>query len=106
MRTHRFEPGLSIKCRINSCSEKYTNYESFRSHVYCKHEEVLNIHKDTHNHGSQEDEHIIEIPLAKDGPSDGESLDEDESFYGDKMEEQMTDGDTELKHSAAIYVPT
>ena len=67
-RTHRFEPGLSIKCGINSCSEKYTNYESFRSHVYRKHEEVLNICKDTHNHGSREDEHIIEIPLAKDGP--------------------------------------
>lgn len=31
-------------------------------------------------------------------------MDEDESFYEDKMEEQMTDGDTELKHSAAMFL--
>ena len=42
MKTHRFDPNLSIKCGINSCSERYKNYESFRSHVYRKHKEVIN----------------------------------------------------------------
>lgn len=39
--THRFDSGLFIKCGINSCPENYKNFESFRSHVYRKHREVL-----------------------------------------------------------------
>ena len=41
MRTHRNDPNLSLICGINSCPEEYTVYESFRSHVYRKHREVL-----------------------------------------------------------------
>ncbi len=41
MGTHRFDPELSIRCGINYCTESYKNFESFRSHVYCKHWEVL-----------------------------------------------------------------
>ena len=41
MGTHRFDAGLSIRCGINSCTEQYKNFESFRSHVYRKHREVL-----------------------------------------------------------------
>ena len=41
MGNHRFDPGLSIPCGIDSCPEVYKNYESFRSHVYRKHREVL-----------------------------------------------------------------
>lgn len=41
MGVHRFDPGLSIRCGINSCTEQYTNFESFRSHIYRKHREVL-----------------------------------------------------------------
>lgn len=29
MKTHRFDPNLFIKRGINSCPEKYTNYELF-----------------------------------------------------------------------------
>lgn len=38
---HRYDPGLSIKCGIMSCPGVYTNFESFRSHVYRKHREEL-----------------------------------------------------------------
>lgn len=41
MGTHRFDCGLLIRCGINSCAEKYKNFESFRSHVYRKHREAL-----------------------------------------------------------------
>ena len=41
MGAHRFDAGLSIRCGINSCTEQYTNLESFRSHIYRKHREVL-----------------------------------------------------------------
>lgn len=38
---HRFDHGLIIRCGIGRCPQTYTNYESFRSHVYRKHREVL-----------------------------------------------------------------
>lgn len=38
---HRFDPGLVIRCGIEHCPQTYTNYESFRSHVYRKHRVVL-----------------------------------------------------------------
>ena len=39
--THYFDPNLTIRCGIESCAEVYKNYESFQSHVYRKHREVL-----------------------------------------------------------------
>lgn len=39
--THRFDPGFSIACGLKSCPATYTNYESFRSHVYRKHRDEL-----------------------------------------------------------------
>ena len=41
MGNHRQDPGLFIRCGINSCTEQYKNFESFRSHVYRKHRETL-----------------------------------------------------------------
>ena len=41
MGNHCFDAGLCIRCGINSCTEQYRNFESFRSHVYRKHREVL-----------------------------------------------------------------
>lgn len=41
MGTHRFDSHLFIRCGINSCTEQYRKFESFRSHVYRKHREVL-----------------------------------------------------------------
>lgn len=38
---HRYDPGLSIRCGIDYCPQVYSNYESFRSHVYRKHREAL-----------------------------------------------------------------
>ena len=39
---HRYDPSLSIRCGINRCPQTYTNFESFRSHVYRKHRDVFN----------------------------------------------------------------
>ena len=39
--THRYDPGLSIRCGIRACPKVYTNFESFRSHVYRKHRDEL-----------------------------------------------------------------
>ena len=41
--SHRYDPGLSIRCGIRSCPETYANFESFRSHVYRKHRDVLHL---------------------------------------------------------------
>ena len=40
---HRYDPGLRIRCGIKSCPETYTNFESFRSHVYRKHRDELHL---------------------------------------------------------------
>lgn len=40
---HRHDPGLTIRCGIDRCPQRYTNYESFRSHVYRKHRSTLHI---------------------------------------------------------------
>ena len=41
--SHRYDPGLSIRCGIQSCPETYSKFESFRSHVYHKHRDVLHL---------------------------------------------------------------
>lgn len=38
---HRHDPSLHIRCGVDRCPQTYTNYESFRSHVYRKHRDVL-----------------------------------------------------------------
>lgn len=38
---HRYDPGLVIRCGLSRCPQTYSNYESFRSHVYRKHREML-----------------------------------------------------------------
>ena len=38
---HRYDPGLHIRCGINRCPQTYCNFESFRSHVYRKHQNEL-----------------------------------------------------------------
>lgn len=50
--SHRYDPGLSIRCGIRSCPETYTKFESFRSHVYRKHRDVL--HLDSRDNGPSE----------------------------------------------------
>ena len=43
----RYDPNLSIRCGIDGCPLSYTNFDSFRSHVYRKHRDVLK--PTTHN---------------------------------------------------------
>ena len=41
MSGHRYDPNLCIVCGIDSCNELYKNYDSYRSHVYRKHRQIL-----------------------------------------------------------------
>lgn len=38
---HRYDPSLVIRCGIDRCPQTYMNFESFRSHIYRKHRDVL-----------------------------------------------------------------
>lgn len=66
--THRYDPGLSIKCGIKSCPGVYTNFESFRSHVYRKHRDelfLLNVESSSIVDDSQQDDVInADDPMA------------------------------------------
>ena len=70
MGTHHFDAGLSIRCGINSCTEQYKNCESFRSHVYRKHREVLVT-------DSAQAETLVRGSLDKDSETNGDGWDED-----------------------------
>ena len=42
---HSFSPNFKIVCDLNpnfNCAATYVNYESFRSHVYKKHKDIVN----------------------------------------------------------------
>ena len=41
---HSFDPSFHIVCGLDGCPASYTNYESFRSHVYLNHKHILNLH--------------------------------------------------------------
>ena len=40
---HQHDPNLTIECGIEGCPQTYKNFESFRSHVYRKHRDVLHL---------------------------------------------------------------
>lgn len=48
---HRYDPGLHICCGIDHCPQTYSNYESFRSHVYRKHRNELHPPSSTNETG-------------------------------------------------------
>ena len=91
MGTHRFDPGLRIRCGINSCIEQYKNFESFRSHVYRKHRDVLVIHSASAEPltiGSLDQQH---------GEMDGECWEKD-------VEVELRTCNYDLKRSAALFL--
>ena len=72
---HRHDPGLVIRCGINHCPQTYSNYESFRSHVYRKHRDALHreanydIDTDGHTHDDEDEDADGYNDLAIDYPS-------------------------------------
>ena len=66
--TRRYDPGLSIRCGSQSCPETYTNFESFKSHVYRKHRDVLHLNSSSTQpeSGSQDPSTICDNPLDHD----------------------------------------
>ena len=94
MGNHRFDPGLSIVCGIDFCVEVYKNYESFRSHVYRKHREVLGSCESTQAEGSIPG--ISQIGDTESREAHNVALEEEETM--------MTDEDYDPKKSAALFL--
>ena len=65
---HRYDPGLSIKCGIKSCPGVFTNFESFRSHVYRKHREELFLPNGDDTRSTEDSQH--NGVLTSDNPGD------------------------------------
>lgn len=94
MGTHRYDPGLSIKCGINSCTETYKNFESFRSHIYRKHREaVVNITTNCITNTSQNQE---------DGQTEEGRRQTDNGSEGDEQETSM--GKNDQQRLAALFL--
>lgn len=92
MGTHRFDAALFIRCGINSCTEQYKNFESFRSHVYRKHREVLVSE-------STPIETLVSSSLDQvDSETDGDGGEEDVEI------EQRTQFNDDPKRSAALFL--
>ncbi len=91
MGTHRFDAGLSIQCGINSCTEKYKNFESFRSHVYRKHREAL-----------VPDPTRAEGPLSRRLDQEDREMDAEET--DGHAEEEETTCDHDPKRLAALFL--
>ena len=59
--SHRYDPGLRIRCGIKSCPETYTVFESFRSHVYRKHREELHLDPRETSHPGNGGEELLTV---------------------------------------------
>lgn len=68
---HRYDANLNIRCGINYCPQTYNNYESFRSHVYRKHRDVLVSHDSAIDTGEENATAIVNDEES------GESLNDD-----------------------------
>ena len=102
MRIHKFDPNLSLKCGINSCPEEYTVYESFRSHVYRKHRELL--YTDTTN--NEEDQHHEAQENVEEENVEEENVEEDhrDEYQEDEAQEDTNEIDINPKRMAASFL--
>ena len=83
---HRFDPGLVIRCGIERCPQTYTNYESFRSHVYRKHRTML---------------HAISTPSATEMD---ESSNPSDIITDEAVDDLITTGPPNLKDFGAKFL--
>ena len=98
MRSHRLDPNLSLKCGINSYTEEYTIYESFRSHVYRKHRDVLYPNTTDSDDDSEEIEDNGDDNNALEVTSD----DEDENIESGSS--QTTTSTSSAKRAASLFI--
>ena len=88
--THRYDPGLSIRCGIESCPEVYVNFESFRSHVYRKHRDA-----------------VYSCPSRSENESQDQRGDTQEEFLDDWSDDMFESGNEiadDIKTSAAKFL--
>ncbi len=96
MGNHRYDPGLSIRCGINSCTEMYKNFESFRSHVNRKHREALHVAHTPHTMSDDDD--------AQDNSQEDSASDEQLASIGDGENEDDQENSKEQKRLAALFL--
>ena len=92
MGNHRYDPGLSIRCGINSCTETYKKFESFRSHVNRKHREALV--RTAHTMNTDDD-------AQEDGASDEHVEESDADWEKDDDDQESSE---EQKRLAALFL--
>lgn len=93
MSNHRFDPGLIIRCGINSCPETYRKFESFRSHIYRKHREVLG------PDGAEDEDHVSRS-ISVEHEAEGEQT----SATNSDDDAETTEHDNPAKRSAALFL--
>ena len=99
--THAGDPNLSIVCPVPGCPREspYSNYESFRSHVYRKHREVLDsgLSRSNVEGGRKDPEDISE------GSGDEDSIERGNSDCNTEGFEPQSSG-INLQSSAARFL--
>ena len=99
---HSFSPNFRLVCDLGeSCAATYINYESFRSHVYKKHKDVVN--PNTSNR---------ELPattnLSHASESDSESHPTLQQYevdaYDPSLEEQTDEDQDEITRAVALFI--
>ena len=51
---HQFEPGFAITCGLDSCPNKYTSVSGYKTHLYRKHRQFLQLNVADQCHATTE----------------------------------------------------
>ena len=96
VKCHQYDENFQLKCGINSCQETYTIYESFRSHVYRKHREVL------HPSGSVNNNETLSVDNISNSETDDDDINNVPDYNNDPddVSSDSSDNDDQMEHSA------
>lgn len=79
---HSAEPNLNVFCGIGGCANSYSNFSSYRSHLYRRHRDVLEENGSTLRHGCTEKANRENSELDDDEPVPHEMDWADTADYG------------------------
>ena len=86
---HGSKPNFRVTCGLDSCPATYSNYESFRSHVYRKHRNVLD--------GTRVESRDCENDVRQNQFQNGdEDLPQNETEFFDVCQEAVPDRESQL----------
>ena len=98
---HSFSPNFRVVCQFKDCAATYLNYESFRSHVYKKHNDVVKS-----NYGNSESSIVISGANLRSYASESESSESMlyEADTYDYSSEDVEEQAEELTRAAALFI--